>query len=114
MSEKMLDSKIVELSSSFAYFNEYIEDINTIDGQTFDLIKEALTLESITYTDSNCIDIIEDIIENYHIWHRIDAGESESAKVVIEVLGGVAYLVSAPNGVEVEIKDLDNQEGESK
>jgi hypothetical protein len=114
MSEKMLDSKIVELSSSFAYFNEYIEDINTIDGQTFDLIKEALTLESSAYTDSNCIDIIEDIIENYHIWHRIDAGESESTKVVIEVLGGVAYLVSAPNGVEVEIRDLDSQEGESK
>jgi len=75
MSEKMLDSKIVELSSSFASFNEYIEGIDTIDGQTFDLIKEALTLESITYTDSNCIEIIEDIIENYHIWHKVEAGE---------------------------------------
>ena len=75
MSEKMLDSKVLELSRSFASFNEYIEDINTIDGQTFDLIKEALTLESITYTDSNCIEIIEDIIENYHIWHKVEAGE---------------------------------------
>jgi hypothetical protein len=75
MSDKMLDSKVFELSRSFASFNEYIEDINTIDGQTFDLIKEALTLESSTYTDSNCIDIIEDIIENYHIWHKIEAGE---------------------------------------
>ena len=75
MSEKMLDSKVLELSRSFASFNEYVEDINTIDGQTFDLIKEALTLESITYTDSNCIEIIEDIIENYHIWHKVEAGE---------------------------------------
>ena len=75
MSEKMLDSKVLELSRSFASFNEYIEDINTIDGQTFDLIKEALTLESSTYTDSNCIEIIEDIIKNYHIWHKVEAGE---------------------------------------
>ena len=75
MSEKMLDSKVLELSRSFASFNEYIEDINTIDGQTFDLIKEALTLESSAYTDSNCIEIIEGIIENYHIWHKVEAGE---------------------------------------
>jgi hypothetical protein len=34
-------------------------------------------------------------------------------KVVIQVLGGVAYLVSAPEGIEVEIIDLDNAEGES-
>jgi hypothetical protein len=35
-------------------------------------------------------------------------------KVIIEVLGGVAYLVSKPNGIEVEIRDLDNQEGEGE
>jgi len=34
-------------------------------------------------------------------------------KVVIQVLGGVAYLLSAPEGMEVEIIDLDNAEGES-
>jgi hypothetical protein len=33
-------------------------------------------------------------------------------KVIIEVLGGVAYVISAPVGVEVEIRDLDSQEGE--
>jgi len=33
-------------------------------------------------------------------------------KVVIQVLGGVAYLISAPEGIEVEIIDLDNAEGE--
>ena len=31
-------------------------------------------------------------------------------KVIIQVIGGVAYLVSAPVGVEVEIIDLDNEE----
>jgi hypothetical protein len=35
-----------------------------------------------------------------------------TSKVVIEVMGGVAYLVSAPEGIEVEINDLDNQGAE--
>lgn len=34
-------------------------------------------------------------------------------KVVIEVLGGVAYVKSAPEGIDVEIIDFDNAEGES-
>jgi spermidine synthase len=34
-------------------------------------------------------------------------------KVIIEVSGGVAYLKSAPKGVDVEIIDFDNAEGES-
>ncbi len=29
-----------------------------------------------------------------------------TSKVVIEVMGGVAYVVSAPEGIEVEINDL--------
>lgn len=33
-------------------------------------------------------------------------------KVVIEVLGGVAEVTSQPDGVEVEIIDHDNEEGE--
>ena len=34
-------------------------------------------------------------------------------KVIVEVLGGVAYVKSAPEGIEVEIIDYDNKEGES-
>jgi hypothetical protein len=36
------------------------------------------------------------------------------SKVVIEVLGGVAYVKSVPEGVDVEIIDLDNAEGEEE
>jgi len=32
------------------------------------------------------------------------------SKVVIEVVGGVAHVVSAPAGMEVEIIDRDNEE----
>jgi hypothetical protein len=35
-------------------------------------------------------------------------------KVIIEVMQGVAYLIGAPDGVEVEIRDLDSQEGEGE
>lgn len=31
-------------------------------------------------------------------------------KVIIQVIGGVAHLVSAPAGIDVEIIDLDNEE----
>jgi hypothetical protein len=31
-------------------------------------------------------------------------------KVTIQVLGGVAYVLSAPKGIEVEIIDLDTVE----
>ena len=32
------------------------------------------------------------------------------SKVIIEVVGGVAHVVSAPVGMEVEIIDRDNEE----
>jgi hypothetical protein len=34
------------------------------------------------------------------------------SKVIIEVIGGVAHLVSVPAGTEVEIIDRDNEETE--
>jgi hypothetical protein len=74
MSE-LLDSKVVQLSDSFAAFSDYVEGIDTIDGQTYDLIKQALGLESTVYTDGDCIQIIENIIQNFHQWHKIEAGE---------------------------------------
>ena len=41
-----------------------------------------------------------------------EAEQMTNSKVVVQVLGGVAYLVSAPAGIDVEIIDLDNAEGE--
>jgi hypothetical protein len=74
MSE-LLDSKVVELSDSFAAYYEYIDGIDTIDGQTYDLIKQALSLESTAHSDADCISVVEQLIENYHQWHKIEAGE---------------------------------------
>jgi hypothetical protein len=71
----MTDNELVELSNSFAEFSQHIEGIDSIDGQAYDLIKRAMELESGSFTDSDCISIIENIIENYHMWHKVDAGE---------------------------------------
>jgi len=71
----MLDSELVKLSDSFGAYNEYIEGEDTINGQTFDLLTAALGLESSAYSDADCIGIVENIIQNYHLWHKIEAGE---------------------------------------
>jgi hypothetical protein len=75
MTDLMPDSKLVELADSFASYSEYVEGIDAIDGHTLELIGEASKLESSAYSDFDCIEIIEKLIENYHIWHKIDAGE---------------------------------------
>jgi hypothetical protein len=77
MTDLMPDSKLVELSDSFASYSEYVEGIDAIDGHTLELIVRASQLESSAYSDFNCIEIIEKLIDNYHIWHKVDAGEGE-------------------------------------
>jgi hypothetical protein len=68
-------SDVVKLSNSFAEFNEHVEGIDLIDEQTMTLIGEVMNLSPMEYTNGDCIDLIEDLIENYHLWHKIDAGE---------------------------------------
>jgi hypothetical protein len=68
---------VVKLSDSFGEYSAYIDGIDTIDGQTLDLIKHAWDLIPYEYTDGDCIGIIENLIQNYHQWHKIEAGESE-------------------------------------
>jgi hypothetical protein len=68
---------VVKLSDSFGEYSAYIDGIDTIDGQTLDLIKLAWSLQPEEYTDGDCIEIIENLIENFHHWHKIDAGEGE-------------------------------------
>lgn len=71
----MLDVELVELSDSFGAYSQYIEGEDTINGQTLDLISRAMTLESSAFADVDCIQIAENIIKNYHLWHKIEAGE---------------------------------------
>ena len=66
----MLDAELVELSDSFGAYNQYIEGEDTINGQTLDLISKVSGLESSAFSDADCILIAENIIKNYHLWHK--------------------------------------------
>ena len=59
---------------------------------------------------------IQDSIQLCHACYEIEFTTERGRvmnKVIIEVSGGVAHLKSAPKGVDVEIIDFDNAEGES-
>jgi hypothetical protein len=74
----MLDAELVELSDSFGAYSQYIEGEDTINGQTLDLISKVSGLESSAFSDADCIQIAENIIKNYHLWHKVEAGEDIS------------------------------------
>ncbi len=74
----MLDAELVELSDSFGAYSDYIEGEDTINGQTLDLISQVSGLESSAFSDADCIQIAENIIKNYHLWHKVEAGEDIS------------------------------------
>jgi hypothetical protein len=74
----MLDAELVELSDSFGAYSQYIEGEDTINGQTLDLISQVSSLESSAFSDADCIQIAENIIKNYHLWHKVEAGEDIS------------------------------------
>ena len=69
----MTDEQVVQLSDSFAAYYENIEGDDSINGQTLDLIAKATALDSTQYADVDCIYIIENLIKNYHQWHKIEA-----------------------------------------
>jgi hypothetical protein len=71
----MLDTELVAIANDFTAFKAYIEGEDTINGQTFDLLSRAACVESIIYTDSDCIEIMESIIKHYHLWHKMTAEE---------------------------------------
>lgn len=74
----MLDAELVELSDSFGAYSQYIEGEDTINGQTLDLISQVSGLESSAFSDADCIQIAENIIKNYHLWHKVEAGKDIS------------------------------------
>jgi hypothetical protein len=71
----MNDKQLVELADSYAAYSDYIEGIDTIDGQTWDLISRVANLNPMEYTDGDCISIVEELVQNFHQWHKMEAGE---------------------------------------
>lgn len=71
----MNDEQLVELANNYAAFSDYVEGIDTIDGQTWDLISRVAGLSPMEHTDGDCIAIVEQLIQNFHQWHKIEWGE---------------------------------------
>lgn len=71
----MNDKQLVELAHNYAAFSDHVEGIDTIDGQTWDLISKVAGLSPFEYTDGDCIAIVEELVQNYHQWHKIELGE---------------------------------------
>jgi hypothetical protein len=73
----MKDDELVKLSDSFAAYYEFIEGDDTINGQTLGLVTELLGVEPQEYADVDVLMLIEQVLQNYHQWHKINAGEGE-------------------------------------
>lgn len=55
-------------------------------------------------------DIALDSVDFYRGMLRAAYRQTRERKIVVEVLGGVAYVASSPDDTEVEIIDHDNEE----
>jgi len=69
----MNDQELVELADSYAAYSDYIEGDDTINGQTLDLVTQLLGVESQAYSDADVLGLVEEVLQNYHQWHKIDA-----------------------------------------
>ena len=67
----------VELSRSYANYSEWIDGIDSIDGQTTDLIHNLWELNTWEYTDGDPLQMIKEILKNYHQWHKQELEEGE-------------------------------------
>ena len=85
-------SDVIKLSDSFAEYYAYIDGIDTIDEQTMELIQQVYTLQPFEYTNGDCIQIVENLIQNFHIWHKLDAGDTNWQEIEGNSLE-LAYVV---------------------
>ena len=66
--------EILEIIDSTASFNAYIEGMDSINGQTLDLVTQVAGVDGQEWTDEECLEIIKDILDlsnayrNTHDW----------------------------------------------
>jgi hypothetical protein len=68
--------EILEIVDSTANFRAYIEDIDSLDGQSLDLVTQVIGVDGQEWTDEECLEIIKEIIDlssayrNTHKWNN--------------------------------------------
>jgi hypothetical protein len=66
--------EILEIIDSTANFNAYIEGLDTLNGQSLDLVTQVAGVDGEEWTDEECLEIVKEIIDmtnayrNTHKW----------------------------------------------
>ena len=66
--------EILEIIDSTANFNAYIEGLDTLNGQSLDLVTQVAGVDGQEWTDEECLEIVKEIIDmtnayrNTHEW----------------------------------------------
>ena len=68
--------EILEIVDSTANFRAYIEGIDTLNGQSLDLVTQVAGVDGEEWTDEECLEIITEIVDlsiayrNTHKWNN--------------------------------------------
>jgi hypothetical protein len=67
--------EILEIIDTTANFNAYIEGMDTLNGQSLDLVMQVAGVDGQEWTDEECLEIIKEIVDhtnNYRNTHDWD------------------------------------------
>jgi hypothetical protein len=56
--------EILEIIDSTASFTAYIEGMDTLNGQSLDLVMQVAGVDGEEWTDEECLEIIKEIIDH--------------------------------------------------
>jgi len=65
----------IEIIDTTANFNAYIEGMDTLNGQSLDLVMQVAGVDGQEWTDEECLEIIKEIVDhtnNYRNTHDWD------------------------------------------
>jgi hypothetical protein len=67
--------EILEIIDTTANFNAYIEGMDTLNGQSLDLVMQVAGVDGEEWSDEECLEIIKEIVDhtnNYRNTHDWD------------------------------------------
>jgi hypothetical protein len=70
MLTKTKQDELIRLSDSYAYYYEYIEGEDTVNGQTLGIIRDLWDLEPSEFADVDILSLIEQVLKNYHQYNK--------------------------------------------
>jgi hypothetical protein len=62
--------EILEIIDTTDNFNAYIEGMDTLNGQSLDLVTQVAGVDGEEWTDEECLEIIKDILDLYNAYRN--------------------------------------------